>query len=91
MDIYPQPDSEDLDKKPSDLCDKRDITREANIEARDSDEKTPIEHALWKYRVNKYELGVSYVSVKCESVKILVKAQAELKHLKGAKKARIGG
>ena len=31
------------------------------------------------------------MSVKCESVKILVKAQAELKHLKGAKKARIGG
>ena len=60
------------------------LTRGADIEARDSDKKTPIQLALGKYHLDKYEHG-------CESVKILFKAQAEIDHLKRVEQVRIGG
>ena len=59
------------------------LERGANREARDLDQKTPIQLALWKYHLDTYEHG-------CGSVKILVKAQAEIDHLKRVEQARIG-
>ena len=59
------------------------LERGANKEARDSDRKTPIQLALWKYYLDRYKLG-------CESIKIFVKAQAEIDHLGGYKKDKVG-
>ena len=59
------------------------VAREANIETHDSDHKTPIQLGLWKYYLDKFKLG-------CKSVKILVKAKAEIDHLKRVEQARIG-
>ena len=68
-------------------CVKTLLTVGSEREARDSDQKTPIQLALWKYYLDKYEFG-------CESVKILINvgqdfAQTETDHLKRAEKSLI--
>ena len=59
------------------------LTRGANREARDSDGKTPIQLALWKYHLDRYKLG-------CESIKILVKVEANIGHLTKGSQAIVG-
>ena len=59
-------------------CTRTLIENKANVEARDADEKTPIQLAQWKSD----ELG-------CGSVKALVNAQAKLEHLGDAEKTRV--
>ena len=52
------------------------LTRGANIEARDSDQKTPIQLALEMYR--------------CKSIKILVEAKADIDHLTWSEQTKVG-
>ena len=61
------------------------LTKGADREARDSDRKTPIQLASWKYMYNldKYKFG-------CESIKILVKAHADIDHLKRYEQTSVG-
>ena len=59
------------------------LERGADKEARDSDRKTPIQLALWKYYLDRFKFG-------CESIKILVKAQADIDHLKRSEQAIAG-
>ena len=60
------------------------LTRGARKEARDSDRKTPIQLAL----KNMY-LGDSY-NYACDSVKILVKAKADIDHLSWSDQYTVG-
>ena len=60
-------------------CVKALIAKGADVEARDVDQKTPIQLAQWKSK----ELG-------CGSVQALVRAQAKQEHLAAGEKNRVG-
>ena len=55
------------------------IDNGANVEARDADQKTPIQLAQWKSK----EFG-------CGSVRALVRAQAKIDHLGAPEQTRVG-
>ena len=59
------------------------LTRGAYKESRDSDEKTPIQLALWDYYRKGYKFG-------CESIKILVKARANIDRLTRFEQTNVG-
>jgi len=60
-------------------CVKTLIDNGANVEARDADQKTPIQLAQWKSK----EFG-------CGSVRALVRAQAKIDHLGASEQTRVG-
>ena len=59
------------------------LKRGARREARDSSRKTPIQLALSKYYHDDYKLG-------CESIKILVKARADIDRLTSFEQTNVG-